>query len=152
MIGKLLWKPFYMTCDSPYWAFEGWVIPEVASFKEEGLVTKEGWDLEKGKLKSFCSKGELNPGLLHEMQGSWPLHHPEIDIRWSRLEQSVLWNKSSNITNPSLIQIEMNRYWPLELTYYYRTLTAINIWKRQLSTAIWANKKGLVLKVIHFWK
>ena len=70
-----------MTCDSPLKASEGWVIPEVASFKEEGLVTKEGWDWEKGKLKNCCSKGELNPGLLCEMQESWPLHHPEIDVK-----------------------------------------------------------------------
>ena len=56
-----------MSSDSPLWASEGWVIPEVASFKEEGLVTKEGWDWEKGKLKNCCSKGELNPGLLHEL-------------------------------------------------------------------------------------
>ena len=25
--------------DSPFWAIEGEVIPEVANFKEEGLVT-----------------------------------------------------------------------------------------------------------------
>ena len=31
-----------MTYDSPFWAIEGDVIPEVASFKEEGLVTPEG--------------------------------------------------------------------------------------------------------------
>ena len=30
-----------MTYDSPLSAFEGEVIPEVASFKEEGLVTPE---------------------------------------------------------------------------------------------------------------
>jgi hypothetical protein len=30
-----------MTNDSPLSAFEGEVIPEVASFKEEGLVTPE---------------------------------------------------------------------------------------------------------------
>ena len=28
--------------DSPFSAFEGKLIPEVASFKEEGLVTPEG--------------------------------------------------------------------------------------------------------------
>ena len=33
-----------MTYDSPFWAFEGEVIPEVANFKEEGLVTPEGWE------------------------------------------------------------------------------------------------------------
>ena len=31
-----------MTYDSPFWAIEGVVIPEVANFKEEGLVTPEG--------------------------------------------------------------------------------------------------------------
>ena len=37
-----------MTYDSPLSAVEGEVIPEVASFKEEGLVTPEGCDWEKG--------------------------------------------------------------------------------------------------------
>ena len=41
-MGKLLWKPLYMTYNSPFVAFEEEVIPEVASFKEEGLVTPEG--------------------------------------------------------------------------------------------------------------
>ena len=36
-----------MTYDSPLSAFEREVIPEVASFKEEGLVTPEGWEGEK---------------------------------------------------------------------------------------------------------
>ena len=31
-----------MTYDSPFWAIEGEAIPEVANFKEEGLVTPEG--------------------------------------------------------------------------------------------------------------
>jgi hypothetical protein len=44
------------------------VIPEVASFKEEGLVTPEGLEGEKGKLKICWSLGELNHGHLHEMQ------------------------------------------------------------------------------------
>ena len=105
MIGKLLWKPLYMTYGSPFWAFEGEVITEVASFKEEGLVTQEGWEGEKGKMKDCCSKGELNPDLQHEMQESWPLHHRHIVMRGSRLEQRVLWNKSSLFTNPSLTQI-----------------------------------------------
>ena len=78
-----------MTYDSPLSAFGGKVIPEVASFIEEGLVIPEEWDQEKGKLEIWWFKGEFNPGLLHEMQ--------EIDVRWSRLEQSVLWNKSSLI-------------------------------------------------------
>ena len=45
-----------MIYDSPLWASDGWVIPEVASFKEEGLVTPEEWEGEKGKLKICCSK------------------------------------------------------------------------------------------------
>ena len=36
-----------MTYDSPFWAIEEEVIPEVANFKEEGLVTPEGWEGEK---------------------------------------------------------------------------------------------------------
>ena len=40
-----------MIYDSPLSAFGGEVIPEVASFIEEGLVILEGWDWEKGKLK-----------------------------------------------------------------------------------------------------
>ena len=45
-----------MTYDSPFSAFEGEVIPEVASFKEEGLVTPEGSEGEKGKLvlRAYC--------------------------------------------------------------------------------------------------
>ena len=43
-LGKLLCKPFYMTYDSPLYAFGGEVIPEVASFIEEGLVILEGCD------------------------------------------------------------------------------------------------------------
>ena len=35
-----------MTYDSPFWAIEGEVIPEVANFKEEGLVTPERWEGE----------------------------------------------------------------------------------------------------------
>ena len=33
-----------MTYDSPFWAIEGEVIPEVANFEEEGLVTPEKWE------------------------------------------------------------------------------------------------------------
>ena len=96
-----------MTCDSPFWASEGWVIPEAASFKEEGLVIPEVWEEEKGKLKICCPRGELNAGLLYEMQECWPLHHTAIVVNQSKLELSVLWNKSSHFTNPSLTQIEM---------------------------------------------
>ena len=52
----LLWKPLYITYDSSLSAFEGEVIPEVASFKEEGLVTPE-----KGKLKICWSSGGIEP-------------------------------------------------------------------------------------------
>ena len=31
-----------MSYDSPFWAIEGEVIPEVTNFKEEGLVAPEG--------------------------------------------------------------------------------------------------------------
>ena len=30
-----------MPYDSPFWAIEGGVIPEVANFEEEGLVTQK---------------------------------------------------------------------------------------------------------------
>ncbi len=55
-----------MTNDSPLWAFEGVVIPEVANFQEEGLVTPEGWEGEKGILKKcwFIQARELNPSLM----------------------------------------------------------------------------------------
>ena len=96
-----------MTYDFPLSAFGGEVIPEVASFIEEGLVIPEGWEGEKGMMKDCCSNGELNPDLLHEMQECWPLHHRVIVAIWSRLEKSVLWNKSSHFTNPSLTQIGM---------------------------------------------
>ena len=42
-----------MTYASSLSAFEGEVIPEVASFKEEGFVTPKGWDWEKGKYMVF---------------------------------------------------------------------------------------------------
>ena len=71
-----------MTYDSPFWAIEE--VPEVANFKEEGLVTQEGWEGEKGKLKICCTKGELNPDLLHELQECWPLHHPDIVVKEGR--------------------------------------------------------------------
>ena len=62
--------------DSPFSAFEEELIPEVATFKEEGLVIPEGWEGEKGKLKIYW--GELNPGHLHEIQECWPLRYPNI--------------------------------------------------------------------------
>ena len=40
-MGKLLWKPLDTTYESSLSAFEGEVIPEVANFKEEDLVTPE---------------------------------------------------------------------------------------------------------------
>ena len=52
-----------MTYDSPFWDIEGEVIPEVANFKEEGLVTQEDWKREKDFLfKLVGSCRELNPG------------------------------------------------------------------------------------------
>ena len=42
-----------MTYDSPFWAIEGEVIPEVANSKEEGLVTPDGWAGEKEILKNL---------------------------------------------------------------------------------------------------
>ena len=46
-----------MTYDSLLWASEGMVIPEVASFKEEGLVTPEGWEGEKRNMKDVAPRG-----------------------------------------------------------------------------------------------
>ena len=40
-----------MTYGSPFWAIEGEMTTEVSNFKEEGLVTPEGWDWEKDILK-----------------------------------------------------------------------------------------------------
>ena len=51
-----------MTYDSPFWAIEGEVIPEVANFKEEGLVTPEGWEGEKEILKICWFIQEIKPG------------------------------------------------------------------------------------------
>ena len=95
------------------------VILEVFSFKEEGLVTPEGSEGEKGKLKICCFKGELNPDLLHEMQECWPQHHPEFDVRLSRLESYEIKADISPILH---LPDWDDRYWLLELTYYYRTL------------------------------
>ena len=88
-----------MTYDSPLWASDGWVILEVASFEEEDLVTPEGWEWEKGKLKICCSKGELNPGLLHEIY---------------EIKAHIL---------PILHSTRLKWLIMLELTYYYRTLS-----------------------------
>ena len=44
--------PFlHMTYDSSFWAIDGELIPEVANFKEKGLVTTEGWERGKEILK-----------------------------------------------------------------------------------------------------
>ena len=50
----------HMTYESPFWAIEGEVIPEVANFKEEGLVTQEWLEGEKEILK-ICSHLGLMP-------------------------------------------------------------------------------------------
>ena len=63
-----------MTYDSPFWAIKGEVIPEVANFEEEGLVTQT---YEKEEKK-------LNPGHLGEMPECWPLHYLNIGIRRRR--------------------------------------------------------------------
>ena len=87
-----------MTYDSPLWASEGEVIPEVASFKEEGLVTPEGSEGEKQSWKFVGPWRELNPGHLLTTTPSRHCYKLE-SIR-------VLWNKNSPFTNPSLTQIE----------------------------------------------
>ena len=50
-----------MTYDSPLWAIEGEVIPEVANFKEEGLVTPKGWEGEKEILKTCWFMQGIEP-------------------------------------------------------------------------------------------
>ena len=51
-----------MIYDSPFWAIEGEVIPEVANFKEEGLVTPEGWEGEEESLKICWFMQGIEPG------------------------------------------------------------------------------------------
>ena len=52
-----------MTCDSLIQASEGWVIPEVASFKEEGLMTQEqGMRRRKRKVENLLVQGGIEPG------------------------------------------------------------------------------------------
>ena len=94
-----------MTYDSPFWAFEGGVILRLLIFKRKVWWPQKDEKEKKEFWKYDCSFGELNPSQLHEMQECWPLHHPDIVIGESRLAKSVLWNKSSKFTNPSLIQI-----------------------------------------------
>ena len=56
-----------MTSDSPFWAIEWEVIPEVANFTEEGLWPQND-EKEKKKFWKFVgSCRELNPGHLGEM-------------------------------------------------------------------------------------
>ena len=73
-----------MTYSSLFWAIEGEVIPEVAKFKEEGLMTPEGWEGEKEILEICWSMQGIEPGPLGEMPECWPLHYPDIIIRKSR--------------------------------------------------------------------
>ena len=61
-----------MTYDSPLSEFEGEVIPEVVSFKEEGCVTPEGWDWEKRKVENMFVHGG------NWTQVTWPLHYSDI--------------------------------------------------------------------------
>ena len=62
--------------DSPFLAIEGEVIPEVANFKEEGLVTPEGWEGEKKFWKFVGPCRELNLGHLGETPQCRPLYYP----------------------------------------------------------------------------
>ena len=49
--------------DSLFWAIEGEVIPEVANFKEEGLMIPEGWEGEKEILEIYWSMRQgIEPG------------------------------------------------------------------------------------------
>ena len=50
-----------MTYESLLWAIEGEVIPKVTNFKEEGLVTPEGSEGEKGILKICWSMEGIEP-------------------------------------------------------------------------------------------
>ena len=45
-----------MTYDSPFWAIEGKVIPEVPNFKKEGLVTQKD-EKEKKNCWKFVGPG-----------------------------------------------------------------------------------------------
>ena len=74
-----------MTYDPPLSAFEGEVIPEVASFIEKGWWFQKGDIDKKESWKYVGSYGELNLRLQYEMQECWPIHHPEIVKRWRRL-------------------------------------------------------------------
>jgi hypothetical protein len=66
-----------MTYDSPFWAIEGEVIPEVANFKQP-----QNDDRDKKIFWNFVDPcRELNQGNLDEMPQYWPLHYPEIFIR-----------------------------------------------------------------------
>ena len=45
----------YMTYDSPFWAIEGKVNPEIPNFKKEGLVTQK--DEEERFFWKFVGPG-----------------------------------------------------------------------------------------------
>jgi hypothetical protein len=63
-----------MTYDSPLWASEGWVISEVASFKEEGLV----WWPQKDKKEK-------------EKKESWEFVDPRGNWTWVYSRTSSYW-------------------------------------------------------------
>ena len=71
-----------MTYDSPLSVFEGEVIPEVASLKEEGLVTPKEWDWEKGKYM-LVHVGNWTPVTWVKCKNAD--YHPDIVIKQSRL-------------------------------------------------------------------
>ena len=91
---------------TPFWAIEGEVIPEVANFKEEGLVTPEGWEGEK-KLKNCWFTQGIEPGSSGWNARLITTTTLSIGIRRRSFLQIVFYDKSYNFTNPSLPQIEM---------------------------------------------
>ena len=80
-----------MTYDSRHSAFEGEVISEVGSFKEEGLVTPEGWDWEKGRLKICWSIQDLVKKILISPWGqSWErVFHKHLCIQFIALVPAI---------------------------------------------------------------
>ena len=73
-----------MTYDFPFWAIEGEVIPEDANFKEEGLVTPEGWEGEKGKSKICWSMGGIEPRSHHSkiQKDGWDKDILNLGFKW----------------------------------------------------------------------
>ena len=94
--------------DSPFWAIEGEVIPEVANSKE-GLVTPEGWE---GELFFFFENLLVHVGnwtrvtrVKCQSANHYTIQALVVEGDFNKV--SYMYNKSSNFTNPSLPQIEM---------------------------------------------